>query len=92
MAAWLLVLNASAVPDASASVFAVPDVLGSEFAVPVPEILQEVEFKLYPELQFVQTVESLTEHTWQFSTMHLLTVRLIIFWTGPDNPEIVEVM
>ena len=48
--------------------------------------------KLNNELQVVQTEESVTVHIWQLLTVHFLIVKLIIFWTGPDIPETVEVM
>ena len=75
MAAWLLVLNDSAVPDASASDFAVLDIPASDtFKV------QEPEFKLYPELQLVHTAELVAEHIWQLLAVHfwlLLAARII---------------
>ena len=48
------------------------------------------KLKLYPVLQVAQIEESVIVHIWQFPTVHLLTVRLIIFWTGLDTPEIVD--
>ena len=50
------------------------------------------KLKLYPGLQVSQIEESLIVHIWQFPTVHFLTVRLIIFWTGLDTPEIVVVI
>ena len=77
MAAWLLMLNATAVSDGSAS---------DTFKV------QEPEFRLYPELQLEHTAELVTEHIRQLLAVHLLIVRLITFWTDSDIPETVEVM
>ena len=82
MTAWLLVLND----------FAVPDVWASDFADSVPDILQMPILRLNPELQVAQTEESETVHIWQFTTVHFLTVKLIIFRAGLDTPEIVESM
>ena len=54
--------------------------------------MQEPEFKLYPELQFTQTVELIGEHCWQLLAVHLLTVSLTIFRTGLGTPETAESM
>ena len=43
--------------------------------------LQAPEFKLYPELQLVQTEESVAEHFMQLLAVHFLIVNLIMLLT-----------
>ena len=82
IATWLVVLNNLANSDALVSCCAGWE--AGKFQFP--------ELKLKPGLQVVQTEESETVHIWQLLAKHLLTVKLIIFWTSPDIPETVESM
>ena len=79
---WLIVLNNLAVSDLEVSCCG--DLTSKDFQLPT--------FKINPEFQVAQTEESVTVHILQLLTVHLLIVKLIIFWTGLDIPEIVEVM
>ena len=66
-------------------VLAVSDILFSHRLLPS-------KLRLYPALQVAQTEESVTLHILQLLAVHLLTVKLMIFWTDPDIPETIESM
>ena len=64
----------------------------SHFAISDSGRIQLQEFKLYPELQIVQTEESKTEHCLQLLGVHLLTVSLITVWVRLVAPGTEERM